>query len=191
MGAHYDDIEIGAGGTLLKHIDAAHDVFLAIVESDETMTGNPEDRYKEQQAAMVEMGLDESKLFLFKSTDEYSRIVSILDIIKPDFVYAQYEKDTHQAHRRCSEIAQSVARKRYTRTLFYHCCSSIGFNPNMFSIIDFKRKMNLVSCFESQIKCGALAIDLREKMESYWGTLISDSTVYAEGFISRKFIYDV
>lgn len=191
MGAHYDDIEIGAGGTLLKHIDAGHDVFLSVIESDDPRTGNINVRYNEQKEALIKMGLSESKLFLFTSKDEYTNIVNSLDLLKADFVYAQYENDTHQAHRRCSKIAQSVGRKRFTRTLFYHCCSSINFNPNLFSIVDYQRKMELVNCFRSQIECGALSIDLREKMESYWGTLISDSSVYAEGFVSRKFIYEV
>ena len=48
IGAHYDDIEIGCGGTLLKHAGNGDKIFFGITSSDETRTGDVLARYNEQ-----------------------------------------------------------------------------------------------------------------------------------------------
>lgn len=190
-GAHYDDVEVGIGGTLLKHIEKGDKVYIAIVESDEYRTGEPIFRLEEQKNVLKLLGLDETRLKLFTSKHSQSNIIFELDMLKPDIVYTPYERDTHQAHRRCSEIAQSVGRKKNITTIFYYCGSSIEFYPNMFSMIDFKKKLELIKCHKSQIDCGSLKLSLREKMESYWASLVSlDEGAYAEGLIVRKMIYE-
>lgn len=47
LGAHYDDVEIGVGGTLLKHVNNGDKVFIAITDSDESRTGDLIIRYQE------------------------------------------------------------------------------------------------------------------------------------------------
>lgn len=191
-GAHYDDIEVGVGGTLIKHIDNGDIVYLAIVESDEYRTGEPTKRLEEQKEVLKKISLDEKRLLLFTSKHDVNSVIFDLDRIKPDIVYTPYERDTHQAHRRCSEIAQSVGRKKNITTIFYYCGSSIEFYPNMFSMVDFKKKLELIKCHKSQIECGSLKLSLREKMESYWASLVSlDENAYAEGLIVRKMIYEI
>jgi|WetSurSiteA1Bulk_404760.scaffolds.fasta_scaffold00522_18 LmbE family N-acetylglucosaminyl deacetylase len=191
-GAHYDDIEVGVGGTLIKHIDNGDIVYLAIVESDEYRTGEPTKRLEEQKEVLKKISLDEKRLLLFTSKHDVNSVIFDLDRIKPDIVYTPYERDTHQAHRRCSEIAQSVGRKKNITTIFYYCGSSIEFYPNMFSMVDFKKKLELIKCHKSQIDCGSLKLSLREKMESYWASLVSlDENAYAEGLIVRKMIYEI
>lgn len=191
-GAHFDDVEVGVGGTLIKHIDKGDKVHIAILESDEYRTGEPIYRLEEQRNVLRLLGLDQSSLKIFTSKYSHNDVIFDLDRLKPDVVYTPYERDTHQAHRRCSEIAQSVGRKKNITTIFYYCGSSIEFYPNMFSIIDFKKKMELIKCHKSQIECGSLKLSLREKMESYWASLVSlDEDTYAEGLIVRKMIYKV
>lgn len=52
--------------------------------------------------------------------------------------------------------------------------------------------MEMINCFESQIKCGALKLDRRQKMEAYWATLVSDDIdAHAEGLIIRRMIYEI
>jgi len=192
IGAHYDDIEVGISGTLLKHITKGDKVLIALTSTDEIRTGNPKDRLQEQIKAINIMSISRSNLFLFNTKTEYSDIVQALDNLNPDIIYAQYEKDTHQAHRRASKIAQSVGRKKEITTIFYPSGSSIEFYPNLFSFIDIKKKIKIIKCFESQIKCGALNLDRRKKMEAYWASIVSnDKTAYAEGLIIKKMIYEV
>ena len=48
IGAHPDDIELGCGGTLLKHQKAGHNVYLCVM-CDGKEAGNPGVRVKEQE----------------------------------------------------------------------------------------------------------------------------------------------
>jgi LmbE family N-acetylglucosaminyl deacetylase len=192
VGAHFDDVEVGIGGTLLKHVKRGDEVYIAILESDEFRTGDPDTRVKEQIEAVKLLGSPLENLKLFKSTHDDPWIISELDKIKPDILYAPYEKDTHGAHRRASKIGQSVGRKKHITTIFYYCGSSIEFYPNLFSFVDFEKKMELIKCHKTQVDIGALKLNIRRKMEAYWAALVStDDDKYAEGLIIRKMIYEV
>jgi LmbE family N-acetylglucosaminyl deacetylase len=191
-GAHFDDVEVGVGGTLLKHAENGDEIYISIMESDEFRTGEAKIRLKEQKRSFKLLGIDKYHYIFFKSADKYPNIVTVLDRFKPDIIYTPYENDTHQAHRKCSKISQSVGRKINITTIFYYCGSSINFNPNLFSIIDFEKKLELIKCHESQIELGALKLNIRKKMEAYWASLVSeDDNCYAEGLIIKKMIYGV
>ena len=74
----------------------------------------------------------------------------------------------------------------------YHCGSSIDFIPNLFNLIDWQKKLNILNLFETQIHHGAINIDIIKAKERYFATLISDQEdAYAEGFVSRKMRYVV
>lgn len=192
IGAHFDDAEVGVGGTIIKHVDKGDDIYIALVETDEFRTGDPKIRLLEQYAAMKVLGLGKDRLLKYTSKHNDVDVISELDDVEPDIIYTPYYKDTHQAHRRASAIAQSVGRKKNITTMFFFCGSSIEFYPNMFSIIDYKRKTCLIEKHATQIKCGALKRTLRDKTESYLGALISlDEDCYAEGLIVKKMIYEV
>jgi len=192
IGAHYDDIEIGIGGTILKHIAKGDKVLIALTSTDEIRTGDPKKRLQEQIKALDMMSISRSNLLLFNTKMEYSDVVQELDNLNPNIIYAPYENDTHQAHRLSSKIAQSVGRKREITTIFYSSGSSIEFYPNLFSFIDITKKIKIIKCFESQIKCRALNLDKRKKIESYWASIVSDDeNAYAEGLIIKKMIYEM
>lgn len=191
MGAHFDDVEVGVAGTLMKHLEKGHVVYIAILESDENRTGNPKTRKREQMDVMENIGLNTKFLLLFSADEKDADVVVKLDNINPDVIYTLYEKDTHQAHRRCSIIGQSVGRKTHITTVFYNAGSSYDFHPNVFNIIDFNAKAKLINCFTTQIDCGALQLNAIRKKEAYWGSLVSnDPECYAEGLIVRRMIYN-
>lgn len=191
MGAHFDDVEVGIAGTLMKHLEKEHIVYITILESDEKRTSRPKIRKGEQKAALDAMGIPFKFLLLFLADEEDADVIAKLDSINPDIVYTLYEKDTHQAHRRCSIIGQSVGRKTNITTVFYNAGSSYDFHPNVFSIIDFNAKDKIIKCFPTQIACGALQPSTIKKKEEYWGSLVSnDSECHAEGLIVRRMIYN-
>ena len=191
IGAHFDDIEIGVGGTLLKHVNNNDEVFVAITSSDEIRTGDVVMRYQEQLESINMFGIKEQQLLLFKESDVISDIVGILDKLKADVVYIMFESDTHQAHRRCSYIGQAVGRKLATQLIFYNSGTSYNFLPNVFSIISFEFKRKLLQCFRSQIELNVINIDIIKRRESYWASLVSGKELYAEGLMVRKMIYEV
>ncbi len=192
VGAHYDDIEIGVGGTLLKHVKNNDEVSIAITSSDEIRTGDVVMRHQEQLGSINMLGIKEPQLLLFKESDDISDIVAELDKLKADVVYTMFELDTHQAHRRCSYLGQSAGRKLDTQIIFYNSGTSYNFLPNMFSIISFDFKRSLLECFKSQVELNAINIDLIQRRESYWATLVSEApNTYAEGFMVRKMTYKI
>jgi LmbE family N-acetylglucosaminyl deacetylase len=191
IGAHFDDIEIGVGGTLIKHIDNGDTVYLAITEWDEHRTGDPDIRMNEQRRALKVLNIPEKNLLVFKTEMYEYDIVGILDQINPTTIYTMYAHDTHQAHRKASSIGQAVGRKLTSQVVFYNSGTSVDFSPNVFSIIDFETKQDILKCFESQINLKAVNIDFIKRRESYWASLITDKQVYAEGFVIRKMIYNI
>jgi len=192
IGAHYDDIEMGCGGTLSKHIQKGDEVFFGITSSDEYRTGDKKDRYQEQILSAGIMGLHFENIYTYSYNDEVHDVIGRLDSIKPDIVFTHHELDTHQDHRRASIIGQAVGRKRTTTTLFYDSGTAYDFHANVFSIIHFPLKEKLIRCFKSQLELGAISLDIVEKKNLYWGSLISSAEVeHAEGFVVRKMKWKV
>lgn len=192
IGAHYDDVEIGTAGTLLHYVTTGDEVYVAVLNSDEFRTGDMCTRRQEQLNALKIMGIPSTNLLEFKSDMADADIIGELDKVKADMVYTLYEKDTHQDHVRCSRIGTAVGRKKHITTFFYDSGSSYEFFPNVFNIINFDKKKNVFECFDSQIRCGAINLDIMKRKESYWGSLISyEPNTYAEGFISRKIRMDI
>jgi LmbE family N-acetylglucosaminyl deacetylase len=189
IGSHFDDIEIGCSGTLYKHIHQGDEVYFAITHTDEYRTGSIDKRLHEQDKSLENMGVPQKAryLFLFSESDSDATIIEALDQINADIIFSPFENDTHQHHRRTSIIAQAVARKRHMTTLFYDSGSTYDFHPNIFSMIDIKKKVSILYSFMSQIKHGAINLDIVEKKNAYWASLISNEiNVYAEGFVVRK-----
>lgn len=189
MGSHFDDVEVGIGGTLLKYIENNDKIYIAILSSDEFRTGEVNKRKKEQLESLKIMGLNKKNLLLFTSNEKEAGIISKLDGLKPNIIYTHYVKDTHQDHIRCSIIGQSVGRKKNIITMFYNSGSSYEFSPMLFNIIDFEKKSELMKCFETQLQRGSINIESRRILESYWGSLVSDDIhTHAEGFMTRRII---
>ena len=194
IGSHYDDIEIGCAGTLRKHIENGDQVYFAITHTDEYRTGNILDRLKEQDKSLETLGVSKEPryLFLFAETDSDAEMIEALDQVNPDIIFAPFENDTHQHHRRSSIIAQAVGRKRHMMVLFYDSGSTFDFHPNVFSFVDFDYKSKILNCFKSQIQHGAINLDIVHKKNSYWASLVTDIPhSFAEGFVARKMTYEI
>ncbi len=189
VGSHFDDIEIGMGGTLYKMDKEEFEVYLAVLKADEMRSDIPEVRRVEQYKVLKRLGLSKERLFLFESTEGAEDVIGALDKIKPNILFIPHYKDTNQDHRRCSRIGQSVARKVYINSLFYAGASATSFCPNSFARIDFEAKLDLLKIYKSQIKRDALNIERIKRRDRYFGTMIStDKDCYAEGFIVRKIV---
>jgi LmbE family N-acetylglucosaminyl deacetylase len=114
-GAHPDDIEIGAGGTLLQLADSGAPVEVSYV----VMTGTPQ-RHDEARAAAaaflpgadvsIELhSLAEGRLPLL-----WGEVKEILESVaaqfRPDIIFAPSTHDAHQDHRTIAEIVPTVFR---------------------------------------------------------------------------------
>ena len=189
LGAHYDDIEIGVAGTLLKHIERGDDIFFAVTVANDFRGGDAARRYHEQLKSLKLFRLSKENLRLFDQDDPIDDTVCNLDRINPDTIYTMFEFGTHQQHRQCSYIGQAVGRKLSTQVIFYNSGSSYDFNPNTFSFIDVWKKNKILSCFESQIKRNTINLDIIRRRDSNWASLMTEEKKIAEGFIIKKMEY--
>jgi len=192
IGAHYDDIELGCGGTLYKHMLNGDKVIFGLTSSDEDKTGSVDMRRREQVDSMKYLGIPNSPHHIYEGykDENLDFLVEAFDLFRPSIIFVPFEKDTHQDHVRASTIGKAVGRKRHITTYFYDSGSTYEFQPNVFSIIDFNFKYQLLQCFKSQIQCRAINVDIVKKKNSYLASLVTDEQgIFAEGFMARKMIY--
>lgn len=185
IGAHFDDVEVGCGGTLLKYCDKNYEIFVAITHSSEFRTGDPGVRLKEQYES-CEILCCRKNLRLFIPSDKMADIIGDLDKIKPDIIYAPYHKDTHQDHVYASKIGLAVGRHRNMNVFFYDSGSAYDFNPTSFSVINHEKKGFLIKCFDSQLKKMVINLGELKQKELNWGYLTSEVGCYAEGFVIHR-----
>lgn len=125
IGAHFDDIEIGCGGTASKLINQGHNCFVTIVThsgySDEygKVIREPSIARNEgieglkalgfKPENIIELNLETGKL------EHGHKLIYLLEKIckevKPDLVFTHWDKDVHQDHFAVAKSSFTVCRK--------------------------------------------------------------------------------
>lgn len=158
IGAHPDDIELGCGGTLRKHVLNNDEVYYVIASLGEK-SGDKAKRKGESIAAAKLMGISDVYFLNLPDTmiahDGIS--VGLLDkyMVKkePEIVYVHSPLDYHQDHSNIAKSALSASRTMRNSILFYETPSTtIEFRPTAFSDISdtFEHKMKCVEHYISQ-----------------------------------------
>ena len=186
IGSHIDDIEIGCGGTLLRHRDAGDKIFLAVLKSDESLTAPVQVRVAEQYQARYMLKARE--LHLFNGNTHIERKIATLDEIKPTILYFPYEADYHQDHRIASQVGFAVSRNVKITVLRYLVTTSHSYYPNYLSIIRIEAKRKLVSLFSSQMERRPKFMEVMEAQNRFFGSLIPGDGHYAEGFVLHRMV---
>jgi LmbE family N-acetylglucosaminyl deacetylase len=116
IGAHPDDIELGAGGSIAKHVKQGDEVhFLVLTSGEQSGTRSEREREAKESARVLKVnsirfgGIQDTRV-----TDGIETIMVIEDIIneiKPDRVYTQCPRDRHQDHRNTAFATFSAARR--------------------------------------------------------------------------------
>ncbi len=198
LGAHSDDIEIGAGGTILKLID------LFPVESAYWVTFCSNEVRKKESLTSAGQFLAEVKnksIFVESYRDGFLPYIgteikeyfeNIKNVYSPNLIITHYRDDLHQDHRKINELTWNTFRNHLI--LEYEIPKYDGDlgQPNFFSQLEQKyvdRKMDiLLNSFSSQAgkhwfdKETFLAIMRLRGMES------AASEKYAEAFFARKLV---
>jgi LmbE family N-acetylglucosaminyl deacetylase len=145
IGAHPDDIEVGCAGTLAKYVHAGHDIYL-LVMTEGHMGGKRAVRKKEQLKSakilkpreLLWGGCEDTSLSLHMNK-MVQDIEAVLKKITPDFIFVQYDDDTHQDHRSLSKA--TISATRYVRNvLFYEGPTTQNFSPTVF--VDIKETID-------------------------------------------------
>lgn len=189
FGAHPDDLEIGMGGTIAKHVDVGDDVVM-IVGTVPSQT----DRRKDEARRGAEILGGELRFLEIESNEfEYNRrlvgqIDALLKEIDPELIYTHWDQDSHQDHNNLSRGVISATRKNRCSVLMYEQTIPGGIVPGGFkaqSFVDVSkyidRKIESIRAHESQHELnGDLWLQGVRGRASYRGFQIN--VAYAEAF---------
>jgi len=170
VGAHADDIEIGCGGTVAKHVKKGDNVIMLIMGDpfysnyDGTVLRSNEEGQRELECGAKILGCDNLINLAFSNKDiPYSgksveAINKVIDEYSIDTIYTHWYHDTHQDHRRTTQSVFSAG--RYVPNILMYepeypaGRSYLGFRNQYYVDITstFEVKMNALKCHESQVK---------------------------------------
>ena len=175
IGAHPDDVEIGVGGILLRHVAEGHQVTVLTLSGGEA-GGAAADRAEESRRAarimgarLVHTALQDTSISEGEPT--IREISKVLDETGATTVYTHTLRDVHQDHRAVHQ-ATLVAARKVPRIYCYQAPSTtVDFKPTRFVAIDeyVERKLEVIHAYGSQVKVRRyLEEDLLRATARYW-----------------------
>lgn len=206
IGAHFDDIEIGCGGTAAKFVNQGYSVSALVVTdsgySDEEgrEVRNSDVARSEGIAGLNKLGIqDIHEMHLRTGLVSYGLelihdLERVMKKISPDLVFTHWTADVHQDHSAIGRATLNVCRK--TRSLLMYRSnwyrSSVNFSPSVF--IDtsdfFSIKQAAINCHVSEVsKFGSKWLSFIEAQDAAIGMEFGHS--YAEAFEPVKLNFDL
>lgn len=164
IGSHFDDIELGCGGTLLKHKNKG-DIIKSLVITD---SGYKELSGRERSGTIAQKEAEKAANYLgaelitlnfptLMVKNDSSLIFAIQKIIKefaPDIIYTHYPFDQHTDHAAVGN-ASIIAGRSAQKILFYRSNFNLPLQPFVSNYIidvsDFmEEKIKLISFYKSE-----------------------------------------
>ena len=197
VGSHPDDIELGCGGTLARHVASGDSVTMLVITHGQSGPGEVAARITEQEEAARTLGADlvwgdlpDGKV----SNYELELVHLIESVIRErgvDTVYTHGVDDTHQDHRAVA-LATLGAARHCRQVLTYESPSSFGFRPHVFvdvtSALD--KKDAALRCHRSQVAESAMVdLGVVHHQAGYRG--FQSRVTSAEGFVPHRLVLEV
>jgi two-component system, NtrC family, response regulator HydG len=187
IGAHPDDVEIGAAGALLVHRSLGHEVSILTL-SRGARGGSQATRAGESELAARALGatlfLDDLKDTKISEGDPTIGAISrVVESVRPTVIYTHSPHDVHQDHRNAHRAAMVAARGVGRVYCFQSPSATVDFRPTRFVTIDdqIEGKLQAIHAFGSQVEIRRyLEPDLIESTARYWSRF-GDGR-YAEAF---------
>jgi len=187
IGAHPDDVEIGAAGALLVHRSMGHEVSILTL-SRGARGGSQATRAAESEEAARALG---ATLFLDDLKDTHigegdptiGAIGRVVESVRPTVIYTHSPHDVHQDHRNAHRAAMVAVRGVNRVYCFQSPSATVDFRPTRFVTIDdqLEGKLEAIQAFASQTEIRRyLEPDLIESTARYWSRF-GDGR-YAEAF---------
>ncbi len=175
IGAHPDDIEIGAAGTLLAHRAMGHEVSILTL-SRGARGGMEATRASESEMAARVLGatlyLDDLQDTSISESDPTISVISrVVESVRPTAIYTHSFHDVHQDHRNTYRAAMVAVRDIGRVYCFQSPSATVEFRPTRFVNIDqhMERKLRVLEAFASQVEVrGYLEPGLIESTARYW-----------------------
>jgi LmbE family N-acetylglucosaminyl deacetylase len=196
LGAHSDDIEIGAGGailTLLRRRPDCH-VHWVVFSANECRAREARASAK---AFLAQAGQSQVTIHAFRDAffpEQFGVLKQAFEALRlefdPDLIFSHYGKDAHQDHRVISELTGNTFRDHLI--LQYEVIKydpDLG-NPNVFVTLDpevvEQKTSYLMTHFESQRGRRWFTTATFEAMMRVRGIHAGAPSGYAEGFYGAK-----
>lgn len=203
VGAHYDDTELGCGGTAAKLAAEGKNVYKLTLTNNVTKFSQMninvlyETSVRESARACQMLGINEVTDFepiecsqLFYNTEIMQRVEDVIYNYHIDTVFAHYMSDLNQDHTAASRICLTAAR---------HCENVFLYQSNLyilpypfaptcfFDISDYveKKKEALYQYTGDHNRFHSL-FETNIQRNRVWG--YANKTEYAEGFIAQKIL---
>lgn len=173
IGAHADDIEIGAAGTLYKNAAAGQTVILCdLTQAELSSNGNVEIRLEEAELARERMGakarvnLQIPDRGIDINTEHKFRLVQQIRHWKPSIILAPYWEDRHPDHEWCSllvreaifsagirHFAPDAGEVHKVQKLYHYFINDFKDPDFCVDVTDvYDQKMYILEAYESQFK---------------------------------------
>jgi LmbE family N-acetylglucosaminyl deacetylase/CheY-like chemotaxis protein len=175
IGAHPDDVEIGCGGSLLRH-KANGDRICILITSNGEEGGIATQRLSEitkvatrLEAKLIVGNLPDTQIGEGKET--ISLIKRVIDDFNPTVIYTHSPNEGHQDHRNVHKATLVAGRSVPTIYCYQSPSTTIDFKPSVFIDISehISEKVNLISMYESQMNRAYLHEDMIRSTARYWG----------------------
>jgi len=158
VGAHYDDLELGCGGTLIKHVLAGDKVTMLVISNSAyknptgTIIRSAEVAYNEGKAAAKIIGADliclNYEVFMVPFDDMLgSVILKYIEELNIDTVYSHWVDDLHRDHKYAGKTTlmagRHIPRFLMYRSNFYDTEKQFrgNFYSDISSVMDIKVKV--------------------------------------------------
>jgi N-acetylglucosamine malate deacetylase 1 len=214
FGAHPDDIEIGLGGTVARHVELGYRVGLYdLTRGEAGSNGTPEERQSEAARARVVLGAQWRDCACLPDRalgTSPGHVIAIVEIIRrhrPRVVAAPYWEDRHPDHvaasRLVSEAVFSAGLRRYpasgdawrTERVCYYFINGIAeasFVIDVSSQYEVKRRA--LACHQSQFMPTEGSVETRltsprfvqlvESRDAWFGAQVG--VAFAEGIVVKE-----
>ena len=196
VGAHPDDVEVGCGGTLLRHHTRGDEITILVMTGGERGVYDARSRRNEQQCAALLAGATlvwggYKDGAVPQGPDAISVVDRVVDKYGAEVLYTHAPGDSHQDHRATSSISLAAAR-RVPTVLYYETPSTIDFVPTVFIDLEdlMERKIGLVREHLSQVlRDGPVELDALVAQARFRGS--QGRTRHAEAFRPARFLWDL
>ncbi|NUM79947.1 bacillithiol biosynthesis deacetylase BshB1 [bacterium] len=175
FGAHPDDVELSAGGTVAKLCKMGYKIGICDITRGEAGTrGSAEIRDKEAQeaakilGAVARVNLNVPDTNIENNRENQLKVIQVIRRYTPDFVFTQYWDDRHPDHMHSSQLIRESAfysglekivtedhgltQKHFRPSRVIYYAAWFGFAPSFIVDISdtFEIKMQAMSAFASQ-----------------------------------------
>jgi LmbE family N-acetylglucosaminyl deacetylase len=195
IGAHPDDIELGCGGALLRHVARGDHVTMLVMTTGQRGVTTSSRVFEQQDAARVIGASLRWGNFEDGSIPRGAPTIAVIDeaIAATDahVLYTHAPRDSHQDHRAVA-VASLAAARRMRALLYYETPSTQRFEPTVYvdiaEVLD--DKLRALCAHESQVmRDGSVNLEALDATARFRGS--QGRIRHAEAFESPRLVWDL